>query len=182
MSLLRHLLQAISKSVLAGPKTVALLFVALLGLWLLLTSGDLYSLVIGLPTVTLALILSLPLMKSNGEPSERRISWWGLACFVPFFIRNALQGGCSVALLALAPKRTLQPGFCSFTCRLTQPRARVFMMYCINLLPGTLATKLDGNRMELHQLMPGSDCDRELRQLEQAVAHVFSDTCKTQEA
>ena len=54
-----------------------------------------------------------------------------------------------------------------------QCTARVLMTNCISLLPGTLAARLDGDRVELHLLDESMDPEPELLRLEQAIAHTL---------
>ena len=47
------------------------------------------------------------------------------------------------------------------------------MTNCISLLPGTLAARLDGDRVELHLLDESVDPEPGLLRLEQAIARMF---------
>jgi len=101
------------------------------------------------------------------------ISLTGLSRFIVFFLRESVRGGFDVARRTLAPRLRIQPGFKNYRIRLNEPLARVLLINCISLLPGTLAARLDGDRVELHLLDAGVDPEPELLRLEQAIARLF---------
>lgn len=134
-------------------------------LWWLFSGGAPGSWLIGLPTVVLALWLAHP-----GGP---RISLFGVLRFLPFFTAESIRAGLDVARRTLAPKLRVNPGLAVYRTRLKTSGARLFFTNCVSLLPGTLAADLERDRLRLHLLDTGTDPDRELIALEQAVARIF---------
>lgn len=67
----------------------------------------------------------------------------------------------------------IDPGFTEIFTRLQRQDARVLMVNCMNLLPGTLAADLDGDRLHLHLLDVAMDVEQDLRRLERAIVRVF---------
>ena len=138
-------------------------------LWWIITQGRTDAWLIGLPAVVLAAMASVHLCPA----ALPRLSFSGVAGFVALFLRESLLGGLDVARRTLAPRLRIQPGFRSYHLRLSEPSARVLMTNCISLLPGTLAARLDGDRVELHLLDESVDPEPELLRLEQAITRLF---------
>jgi len=68
----------------------------------------------------------------------------GLLHFVPFLTRESLRGDFDVAMHTLSPTMRAHPGFTVFLTELRREDARVFLINCANLLPGTLADDVGG--------------------------------------
>jgi multicomponent Na+:H+ antiporter subunit E len=139
-------------------------------LWWVISDGEASSWIIGVPTVLVAARAATRL----GIGAGVRFSGWGLVRFVPLFLAESLRGGVDVARRTLGPRLQVQPDFLQYRTRLEGASARVFFMGCMNLLPGTLAADLDGDRLEVHVLATESDPISEVRRLEVAVARLFS--------
>lgn len=146
-----------------------LILSTLAGLWWLLAGGEPASWVIGAPAVLAAGWA----MRRLRERSPGTVSVTGLVRFIPFFLWESLCGGVDVARRILAPRMRIQPGFSKFRTELRQQDARVFLVTCVSLLPGTLAADLQGDGLSLHVLDMESDPEPELRRLERSVARVF---------
>lgn len=144
-------------------------------LWWIIAQGQAGAWLIGLPAVVLAAMASIYL----GRAKLPRISLTGLASFIALFLRESLRGGLDVARRTLAPQLRIRPGFKHYHLRLSEPSARVLMINCIGLLPGTLAARLDGDQVELHLLNAGDDPEPELIRLEQAIARLFGLSLET---
>jgi multicomponent Na+:H+ antiporter subunit E len=138
-------------------------------LWWLIAEGQPAAWLIGLPAVALAAVASIHL----GEQALPRLSFGALPGFAALFLRESLRGGLDVARRILAARLRIQPGFRSYRMQIQDPRARVLLVNCISLLPGTLAAELDGDRVALHLLDTRDDPDPELLRLEQAIARLF---------
>ena len=138
-------------------------------LWWLITQGRMDAWLVGLPAVVLAALSSVSL------DSEQRsgFSLAALPAFLILFLRDSVQGGLDVAWRTLGPKVRVAPGFQRYRLRVDHPAARVLLINCVSLLPGTLAADLDGDHVELHLLDTGVDPTPQLMQLEQAVAGLF---------
>ena len=147
----------------------ALITLAFVALWWLLTGGDLSSWMVGVPTVLAAVWTTRRL----GVGERWAISVSGLLRFVPLFVSDSLRGGIDVARRTLAPRLRIQPGFAVYQTALQPLDARVFFANCVCLLPGTLAADLQGKQLNVHLLDVGLDTDAELQRLERAVALVY---------
>ena len=138
-------------------------------LWWVIAQGQASAWLIGLPAVALAVMVSVYF----GGTDLPRVSLAGLPGFVALFLRESVRGGFDVARRTLAPRLRIQPGFKNYRIRLNEPLARVLLLNCMSLLPGTLAARLDGDRVELHLLDAGEDPAPDLIRLEQAIARLF---------
>jgi multicomponent Na+:H+ antiporter subunit E len=141
----------------------------LAGLWWLLVQGRADAWLVGLPAVALATLASIHL----GTHTLPRLSLTGLFAFVALFLRESVRGGIDVARRTLGPGLRIEPGFHRYRMHISHPAARVLLINCIGLLPGTLAADLDGDHADLHLLDTGVNPDPQLLQLEQAVARLF---------
>ncbi len=138
-------------------------------LWWLITQGAVQAWLVGLPAVALAVLAATRL----DHAAMPRISLRGLAAFLLLFLRESIRGGLDVARRVLAPALRIKPGFVHYRTQLMDPRARVLLVSCISLLPGTLAAHLEQDRLDIHLLDLDVDPEFGLRQLEQSIAGVF---------
>lgn len=141
----------------------------LAGLWWLIVQGRADAWLVGLPAVALASWASISL-GGNVLPG---LSLRGLAAFITLFLNESVRGGIDVARRTLGPGLRIEPGFRSYRLHISHPAARVLLINCIGLLPGTLAADLEGDHAELHLLDTGVNPDPQLLRLEQAVARLF---------
>lgn len=113
-------------------------------LWLLLGAGDgwLFGVLVAIPAalVTLALKLSVPTVRLAAVPG-----------FIGFFLVNLVAGGWDVAWRALRPSMPLHPVWVYYPLR-CRPDQRLALSVLVGLLPGTLATRIDDDRLLLHVL------------------------------
>lgn len=142
----------------------------LAGLWWLIVQGRADAWLIGLPAVALASWASIRL-GGNELPG---LSLGGLVVFILLFLRESVRGGIDVARRTLGPGLRVEPGFRRYRLHISHPAARVLLINCIGLLPGTLAADLDSDHAELHLLDTSVNPDPQLLQLEQAVARLFN--------
>jgi multicomponent Na+:H+ antiporter subunit E len=142
----------------------------LAGLWWLLVRGRTDAWLVGLPAVAAAALVSIHL----AGRATRHFSLSGLLVFVALFLRESIRGGIDVARRTLAPRLRVEPGFRKYRVHIKDPAARVLLINCIGLLPGTLAAELDGDLAELHLLDTRDNPDPQLLRLEQAVARLFN--------
>jgi len=145
------------------------------GLWWLIVQGRADAWLIGLPAVALASWASIRL----GGSELPGLSPGGLVVFITLFLRESVRGGIDVARRTLGPGLRIEPGFHRYRLHISHPAARVLLINCIGLLPGTLAADLDGDHADLHLLDTGENPDPQLLQLEQAVARLFGLTLET---
>ncbi len=147
----------------------------LAGLWWLIVQGRADAWLIGLPAVALASLGQYP----SGQPTVATAVTDGLLVFIALFLRESVRGGIDVARRTLGPGLRIEPGFHRYRLHISHPAARVLLINCIGLLPGTLAADLDGDHAELHLLDTSVNPDPQLLQLEQAVARLFGLTLET---
>jgi multicomponent Na+:H+ antiporter subunit E len=145
--------------------------VFLAGLWWVITNGAAASWLIGLPALACAAWVNRYLSGS----SSPRISFIGLARFLPFFIWQSLRGGIDVVLRTVALRMRIYPGFTRYRTGLTSLSARTFFTYCVSLLPGTLAADLQDQWVEVHVLNSRSNPTPDLARLERVVMRLFVD-------
>jgi multicomponent Na+:H+ antiporter subunit E len=144
-------------------------------IWWLIVQDHADAWLVGLPAIVLAALASTRL-DSHALP---RLSLAGLPAFVALFIRESVRGGLDVARRILGPQLHIAPGFRRYRLHTSHPAARVLLINCIGLLPGTLAADLDGDHAELHLLDASENHDPQLLRLEQAVAGLFGITLET---
>jgi multicomponent Na+:H+ antiporter subunit E len=157
----------------ARPPVAAARFLAhlavLAGLWWLIVQGRSDAWLIGIPVILFATLVSIRL----SGPAMPRISPLGLLGFLLVFLRESFAGGVDVARRTLGRRMRIQPGFRSYRIRLQDRAARVLLVNCISLLPGTLASMLEGDRLEVHMLDERDNPESQLVRLEQVVARLF---------
>jgi len=147
----------------------------LAGLWWIIVQGRADAWLVGLPAVALATLASVHL----GSPALPRLSLTGLFAFLALFLRESIRGGLDVARRTLGPRLLIEPGFHRYRMHTSHPAARVLLINCIGLLPGTLAADLDGDHAELHLLDNGVNPEPQLLRLEQAIVRLFGLTAET---
>ena len=143
----------------------ALLYAAL---WALFAEGGGWSL--GVPSVLLAVALSLWL-----GLRPLRLRMLALPGFVGFFLRHMLVGAWDVASRALRPRRPLQPAWHDYPLTSTSPRVRLLLSALVGLLPGTLASGIEGARMRVHVLDERQPWQRVVAELEQRLQRLLGD-------
>ncbi|MBR0674323.1 Na+/H+ antiporter subunit E, partial [Neoroseomonas soli] len=122
---------------------------AFLALWVVLAGAAPQDLPVGVLAAGLASWASLRLM----PPSAFRPRPAALLLLLLRFPWQALRAGIDVALLALDPRRRLQPGTVAWTPRLDAGCARDAFLAYASLLPGTLpAGHMDGDAVAIHAL------------------------------
>ncbi|KPJ94041.1 MAG: hypothetical protein AMJ53_06085 [Gammaproteobacteria bacterium SG8_11] len=141
----------------------------LVALWWLLSKGDSLSWLVGLPAVTLAVVVSFKL--TPPRPSR----WRPLAVlrFIPFFMLESLRGGWDVSLRVFHPALPINPGILQYTTRLPAGLPRMLLLNVTSLLPGTLSADLQDNQLTLHVLDRDASIAAELRRLESRIADLF---------
>lgn len=150
---------------------VALRIVVFTLLWWLLTQGDTASWVLGVPTVGLAILVSLYMMPAGGW--HWGVSPYGVLRFVLFFLRKSLISSIDVAIRVMHPAMPLKPGLFEYPFRLTGETARVIMANTASLLPGTLSVDLVDDKLLVHVLDLDAPIEAELRLLEKRIAAIY---------
>lgn len=138
-------------------------------MWVVISKGDPDSWVVGVPTIAFAVIV-IDRLHFRGKQGIRAGMLPG---FILWFLWNSLRGGVDVALRALKPRLSLQPGFIRYPMRIPQGHARLFLVNVVSLLPGTLSTDIEGDELVLHCLDTAADIIVETGTAEQRVAVLF---------
>jgi multicomponent Na+:H+ antiporter subunit E len=153
-----------------SPRDGALRLVLLAGLWWLLTGGEAASWVVGAPVVLAATFVSGALTPAV----TWRWSWTGALRFAGFFLRQSVVGGVDVAWRALHPRLPLRPGFVALALRLPPGASRVCLANVVSLLPGTLAARLEDDRLVVHTVDASAPVEADVRTVEARVAAMFN--------
>jgi multicomponent Na+:H+ antiporter subunit E len=143
-------------------------FLGFVLLWAVLTDGSLYLWWLSFLVVLTGTVVSLRFW-----PESSGLRWSSVPRFTATFLDLSVRGGADVALRALGLRRGLDPGIVDLPVRLPAGVSRTFLFRVVGLLPGTLATTLDGDRIPLHVLDRTADNLPSLRRLEERVADLF---------
>lgn len=135
-------------------------------LWWALTGGALDTWRFGGPVIVAASAASVWL-----QPRRRiRIRLRELPRFLAFFLWQSLLAGVDVASRALRPRCPLAPAMLDHPLELPAGPARVLLADTVSLLPGTLSTALEADRLLVHVLDARLPMRESLRRLEERVA------------
>jgi multicomponent Na+:H+ antiporter subunit E len=148
---------------------------ALLVVWLILTAGDLASLIIAAPFIALAIWLR-PVADIRSDKTSLLVNIIGLAQFAWFFILESLRGGVDVSRRVVAPDIRVDPVFYDYSMQLQIPHAQQLFISSISLLPGTLCADLNNNQIHIHTLDQHMDTAQGIRRLEFLVGKIFGET------
>jgi multicomponent Na+:H+ antiporter subunit E len=140
-------------------------------IWLGLNGPDYRSWLIGMPVVLAAAALGVAL---RGDRSIR-LRWRGLLPFAAFFVVESLRGGWDVARRVLHRRLPLDPGFVHFSTSLPPGAGRFLFVNVVSLLPGTVSTGIEGDRIVIHTIDVSRGVESDLRDLEQRVAGLFAE-------
>jgi multicomponent Na+:H+ antiporter subunit E len=142
------------------------------GVWWAFNLDDPDSWLVGVPTVILAVLLSLAVLPASAW-RPRPIA---TARFVIYFLRNSAFSSVDVALRALRPDMPLDPGIVQYRLRLTQETALSIVANTTSLLPGTLSADVRDGVLIVHSLDINGPVIAELRALEEHVARMYGIT------
>jgi len=135
--------------------------------WALFTQGGGWTL--GVPSIVLAAWLSLWLGLRPWHPSLP-----ALPGFLAFFLGKMAAGAWDVAMRAVHPKRPLQPAWLDYTLRSSSSQVRLVLSALVGLLPGTLASRVEGNRMRVHVLDQRQPWEATVKDLEQRLDRLLA--------
>lgn len=138
-------------------------------IWWAISAGELKSLYFGLPAAVLAALLSLSL----SPPPWPRVRVLALLAFVPYFVKYSFLGGADVARRAFLRRMPLAPGFISYPVgRMGRIERKLFAL-AVNLMPGTLAVRLDSDMLCVHAVDTTQDVHASLDLLETRIASLL---------
>ncbi len=152
-----------------SKKIIVLKCAFLAGAWLVLCSGNPASLLVGLPTIVIAVFIS----ELNRDPVGVSVRPLRLIGFVAYFLKESIRGGIDAASRVFPAKPRLHCGTVTFHSSLPQGTARMLFTNVIGLLPGTLTTLIEDDALIVHALDSTKPIGDDLRDLEQRVAHLF---------
>lgn len=105
-----------------------------------------------------------------GGPRARIRSWARMPGFVALFVWQSLRGGTDIALRAFSPDMRLRPGLVAIRLTLDNDAMRALLALVVSLLPGTIAVRLEGERLLLHALDVRVPVEAEVRRFEAELA------------
>jgi multicomponent Na+:H+ antiporter subunit E len=139
-------------------------------LWLVLARAELHAPLLAVACVAAALAAGVALQPPRRAPLRAA----GVARFVPYFLWQSLAGGFDVALRAFRSRRALAPAMLELRTRLPLDGAPPLVyLALVNMLPGTLCARLDGDVLHVHVIDRRRPNERGLRELEARVAGAF---------
>jgi len=138
-------------------------------LWAAIAKWDVDSLVVGIPSIVIALMV---FERLRGQ-SKSGIRFWLLPEFSAWFFWQSLRSGIDVSWRTLQPRMPLNPGFIRYRLALPPGSSRVFLANCISLLPGTLCVDIVGDVLLLHALDIEADVIRETCAAERRVEKLY---------
>jgi len=150
-------------------RAVATRAVPLAALWYVISVGEARSWLVGVPVVLLAASLE---WRRPGPPFR----WWRVdhvVRFVFFYVAHAIVGGVDVALRALDPRRTVDPGFVTYSLRLPPGPARSLLIVTVSMLPGTVAADAVGRQLVVQRIHSGVDVEKGCRRAEDLIGQLF---------
>lgn len=136
-------------------------------LWALFSEGGGWSL--GAPTVLIAAGVSLWLGMRPWHPSLSV-----LPGFIGFFLAKMVAGAWDVAVRALHPGRSLQPAWLVYPLTARSAQVRLVLSALVGLLPGTLASRVDGDSMRVHVLDQSQAWEPTVRELERRLQRLLT--------
>lgn len=145
------------------------LAVGLIAIWFVLAAGDPGSLIVGVPALATAILLS----HATSRGSRDRIRLTRLPRLAGFFVVESLRAGVDVARLAFGRPLRFSSGWERFETALPDGPQRILFLAILSLLPGTLAVDLSGDCVFIHVLDDRQDAVADLRKLETEIARVF---------
>lgn len=135
-------------------------------LWYVLAGGGGWA--FGIPTVLLACLLAVYL-----QAQPWRIQLRHLPFFLFFFLRSALVGGADVARRAVHVRCPIAPAWVHYRFRSHDSQVRLLVSAIVGLFPGTLASKIEGDRMHVHVLDKNAGWQSTVRELEDKLTHLL---------
>jgi len=137
--------------------------------WWAVTEGASGSLVFGAIGSVAAALASVTLL----PPSWPRVHLTALAAFVPYFLVQSFAGGMDVVRRAFAPTVPVDPVLVSHPVSHMGRAERVVFSLIVNLIPGTLATRLEDDHLTLHTIDRALPVAASLARLDAHVGALF---------
>lgn len=167
--------KAMCSDLLSGAGTIRLLFFLLL--WYVLAGVEPRSWVVGLPVVFCAVRVSLWLHPA----APWRLRPAGLLLFIPFFLTLSLLGAFDVMRRVLDPRLPMKPGLVIYRPEHPTGPARVLLINCISLLPGTISADCTTDSITIHAIDTDLPVWAAILLLESRIARIFRGTSSGEE-
>jgi multicomponent Na+:H+ antiporter subunit E len=140
---------------------MGVLFVLLLGLWLLLSGHyDVFHISMGVLSSALVVLLNAKLNRhyffAENASGYTPIRLGRALLYVPWLVWQIVLASIQVAQVVLSPKMPLDPSLVKFKTRYPNTLARVFLANSITLTPGTITLELEDDDYIVHALTDAS--------------------------
>lgn len=139
------------------------------GIWSVLTKGDMQSWPFALPSILLAVWISLLLAVQQ----EYSLLPSKLVRNLPYFLYKSLVSGVDVMVRILHPRLPIDPGLIEYSLTIPHEAGRVFLANSISLLPGTISARLSDNHLIIHTLDKGVPVLATIKELEVRVDSLY---------
>lgn len=149
-------------------------------LWWLLTEGDTSTLryaVVVVPLAVAASVATLPARPPRPSRWARRIA--AAVGLFGWFLQRSFVGGWDVARRAISRPVDVDPVFVEHRFGLPPGPGRVVVVDLMNLMPGSLSARVDGDVLWLHVLHPDLPVLDQVRELERRLARVLDTPIET---
>jgi multicomponent Na+:H+ antiporter subunit E len=157
---------------------VVVLFVLLLGFWLLLSGHyDPLFVTMGVVSAAATTWFGASLLERSVGPATAhpRIHLFWLLVFVVWLVGKMVVGAIQVARIVLDPRFPPRPGVTQFRTQLSTPAARSMLANAITLVPGTITLEMEGDLLTVHSFIPDSVTDLADGTTQNRIAAVFRD-------
>lgn len=119
-------------------------------LWWALTEGDHSTWRYAAVIVPAAVAVSMAILPPRTPRAGRMRRAVAAARLAGWFLWRSVQGGADVASRAVRPRLRIDPGFVSHRFRLPPGPARIAVIDLMNLMPGSLSVRVQGDALLLH--------------------------------
>jgi multicomponent Na+:H+ antiporter subunit E len=122
----------------------------------------------------LGVIAALAVRRRLGAAPRAGMRWARLPRFVAQFVWHSFRGGLDVAFRAFSRDMRLAPRLVEVRLSLHDGALPTMLALIVSLLPGTIAVRLEGERLLLHALDARQPVEAEVRYFEREIAALFS--------
>lgn len=132
-------------------KSIGIMFLLLLAIWLILNNS--LELQVILPGIGLSLIIALVFCSRCSVFDQIKLSPKALAYTIAFifvFLGALIKSNVSIAAKVLSPSLPINPGIVKAKTRLISPMGRMILANSITLTPGTLTVDTHENNLYIH--------------------------------
>lgn len=131
-------------------KHTVLLFLVLMGLWVLLTPKDMQEIWVGLAVSALVALFTLRLEPVLGDLRLTPKAFVYAVIYLFVFIKELIVSNLDVARRVINPKLPIKPGIVKVKTKLNSNIAKTILANSITLTPGTLTVDIKGEYLYIH--------------------------------